>query len=60
MMSKKMNAGDAAKLMLKLETLLSPAWSNITLLTAIHDHLSDRLSELYLIKQRKPEKAVQP
>ena len=59
-MSKKMNAGEAAKLMLKLESLLAPAWSNITVLTAIHDHLSGRLSELYAIKQRKPEKAVQP
>ena len=59
-MSKKMNAGDAAKLMLKLETLLAPAWSNITVLTAIHEHLAGRLSDLYSIKQRKPEKAVQP
>jgi hypothetical protein len=59
-MSKKMNAGEAAVLMLDIERMLAPAWSNAPVLQAIHNHLANRLAALYHGKKPKAEKAVQP
>ena len=59
-MSKKMNAGEAAALMLKVKADLEPAWSNIPVLEAVYRDITARLTDLHNKRDIvKSSKAVQ-